>query len=292
MNWPALMIVVLLSGASAFASDALHTVAWDDNSMNHPLPGQVLPSDNKSFAKMVKVANLKDEAAEIELFTLTSPGVRKATYSVSGMMRCEEVQGEGFVTMWSFFPDGGYCFSRTSATRGPMKSLMGTQGWRPFVVPFYLEASPQRPDKIKVTVNFSGRGTVYLGPITLTQYDANENPLALSVPGAWWSERTGGWIGGITGGIAGLLGGLIGLLVTLGKGRRFVFALMWFCIVAGVALAVFGLAALCMRQPFAVWYGPLLAGVIMTAVVSSNIRTVRKRYEAIELRRMTALDAQ
>ena len=57
---------------------------------------------------------------------------------------------------------------------------------------------------------------------------------------------------------------------------------------AGLALAV---VALVLSQPQAVYYPPLLSGILMTILPIAWVRSVRKRYEQIELRKMQAMDA-
>ena len=111
-----------------------------------------------------------------------------------------------------------------------------------------------------------------------------------SAPGAWWGDRTAGLFGGIGGSIIGCLGALMGTLASLGRGRRLVLSLaitMPFC---GAACLVLGIVAVGAGQPYAVYYPLLLGGIIMTVVFAGCLPTVRKRYEEIELRKMTAMD--
>ena len=69
--------------------------------------------------------------------------------------------------MWNFFPGGGQYFSRTLADQGPMMKLAGTSGWREFVLPFDATAPPA-PTRLVVNVVLQGRGSVYLGPLELS----------------------------------------------------------------------------------------------------------------------------
>jgi hypothetical protein len=54
---------------------------------------------------------------------------------------------------------------------------------------------------------------------------------------------------------------------------------------------VFGLVALSNGQPYAVYYPLLLVGAVSAALGFSLPRSLNKRYEEMELRRMQALDA-
>jgi hypothetical protein len=60
--------------------------------------------------------------------------------------------------------------------------------------------------------------------------------------------------------------------------------------VAGILLLLAGLLTLILRQPYAVYYPLLLIGLIASLVVGLQIRTLRRRYEQIDLRKMAAAD--
>jgi len=57
--------------------------------------------------------------------------------------------------------------------------------------------------------------------------------------------------------------------------------------VAGLAL---GVVALALGQPFAVGFPLLLGGVITAGVSGGLLLVMRRRYEQVELRRMTSVD--
>ena len=111
-------------------------------------------------------------------------------------------------------------------------------------------------------------------------------------PEPWWSNRAAGLIGGIVGSLIGVLGGVIGVLAGMGKARGFVLGLTWVMIVFGVICLIVGVVAVIEGQPYAVYYPALLVGFILTLVMGINIRTVRTRYQELELRRMRAQDAR
>lgn len=98
-------------------------------------------------------------------------------------------------------------------------------------------------------------------------------------------------IGGIGGSIIGCFGALIGLLAGKGKARRFVLAITKIFIGMGIFLTIAGLVAVMLKQPYAVWYALLLPGIIVTSVFGANLRTIQKRYDDLEIRRMTSIDA-
>jgi hypothetical protein len=146
-----------------------------------------------------------------------------------------------------------------------------------------------RPQRLTVNVVFGGRGTVFLSPLELVQYSGSEDPL--TPVGAWWSDRQEGLVGGVGGGLLGVLGVLIGVLAGTGRARHLVLGLLKVLIATSAVALVLGGAALAMGQPYSVYYPLLLVGVLGVAVPAGLLGSLRKRYEQLELRRMSAIDA-
>ncbi|MBI1893879.1 MAG: hypothetical protein HYS14_07210, partial [Candidatus Rokubacteria bacterium] len=99
-----------------------------------------------------------------------------------------------------------------------------------------------------------------------------------------------GLIGGVLGTILGGMGALIGWLTSAGKARRLALGMMKTMAVLGVAALILGVVALLRSQPYAVYYPLLLIGLIGSVLPAALLRTIRKRYEEMELRRMRAMD--
>jgi hypothetical protein len=59
----------------------------------------------------------------------------------------------------------------------------------------------------------------------------------------------------------------------------------------GIVCLGFGLAAVVLSQPYAVYYPLLLLGFLCTLLPIGVRGTVRRRFEKIELRKMKAMDA-
>lgn len=100
------------------------------------------------------------------------------------------------------------------------------------------------------------------------------------------------WVGSIGGSVVGLWGAALGCaggyLVPRGKGKPFVFGMLFLGAAVGAAALAFGLAALVGGQPYAVWYGPLLIGVLLVGLSVPFVFVMRARYREVELRRMRA----
>lgn len=251
--------------------------------------GTIVPAAGQTKFDSLLVENTQSTPAVITVLVIPDPNITKPRYAIRGQVRYEAVEGTGYLEMWNYFPPDGQHFSRTLAGSGPMRSLEGSSDWRPFVLPIFINRSDMRPEKLVVNVALPGKGRVWLGPLRLVEYEQDENPLA--APGQWWTDRQGGFIGGGIGALFGCVGALVGILGGCGKARRLVLGLMKAMFVAGVAALVLAVVALVLSQPYAVYYPPLLSGILLTVLPIALIRSVRKRYEMIELRKMQAMDA-
>ena len=89
----------------------------------------------------------------------------------------------------------------------------------------------------------------------------------------------------------GILGALIGWLGSSGRAKGFVLRTLRGLGWLGVGSLGAGGLALVVGQSYAVYYPLLLIGVISAALGFSLSRSMYRRYEELELRRMQALDA-
>ena len=256
---------------------------------NEQIGGKLLPCDDAGGGQMLKVHVAAKQPYIIPLITIEDPRITAATYAIEGRVRHEDVEGKGYLEMWNHFPKGARYFTRALAPRGPLKALKGASPWRRFVLPFHIKGNDARPEKLVLNLVLPAGGTVYLSSMQLIEYPEGTDPMAAR--GQWWSDRVGGIIGAFIGVIGGCLGALVGGLSARGKGMRFVMPAMTASAAVGVVLLALGLVALLSEQPYGVWYPPLLGGVILTIVMGSLRPVIRKRYQALELRRMDAMDA-
>ena len=109
----------------------------------------------------------------------------------------------------------------------------------------------------------------------------------------WFDPITfGAWFGAIAGGGLGTLGGLLGaaagILAPRGKGKRIVITAWIALIITGVLMLLFGGYAWTAGQPWVIWYGPVLCGVILTVVMGGLLPMIRARYRQAEHRRIDA----
>jgi len=255
---------------SAWASEPSVTVDWNQTA---PLSGRVVDG-------MVEVTS-SGAGGTFPLVAIADPAIRGNGYALTGRIRYRGVAGVGFLEMWSVFPDGARYFSRTLAGDGPQARISGDSEWRDFELPFNLNGS-ERPVRLELGLVLPGAARVWIGPLELTAPGATSS--------AWWSDRTGGLIGGIAGSLIGITGAIVGVLIARGRGRRPVLTTMVALAVAGSALLVAGAVALAMSQPYAVYFPLILGGIILVAVFGPGFRRARRAYEDVELRRMRAMD--
>lgn len=280
-------VPVLLLAAVPAAAQSLRTVTW--SSATKPAGAALVPADGTTGFARLRVGNATGKPLQVTLATLPAPPITTPYWAVRGQVRSEAVVGQAFLEMWNLFPGGGRFFSRTLGAAGPMRHLEGTQGWRPFALPFQSQPGHPPPSELVVNVFLPGAGQVEVGPLDLVQYDSPAK--LLSLEGQWFGGPRAGLLGGLLGGLAGLLGGAIGWCTSRGRARSFVLAAFVALIALGAVTLAAGLAALAAHQPVEVWGGLAAAGALCLAVPAGLLRSVVRRYRELELRRMRALDA-
>jgi len=224
------------------------------------------------------------------VLSLDVPGVTLPVYAIKGMVRYDSVAGEGFLQMDNHFEGHGTFFTKSLAADGPLQSISGGSDWRAFTLPFYANQGGNEltPDRITLSVVLPESGTVSLRDLTLYQYADGSDPMRAT--GQWVAAKTAILFGAFGGALVGVWGGLIGMLAGRGKARGFVMGSATFLLVLGVISLCLGVAAFALGQPYVIFYPLLLIGVIVTLVVGGLRRTLPRRYEAHEMKKMQAMD--
>ena len=260
-----------------------------------------LPAEAGAFqAGEVIAGNTLRLAAEPDrpfrlLLELPDPGVTAPVYALKGMVRYENVEGDAYLQMDSHFAGKGTFFSKTLGPSGPLGKLTGSSDWRAFTLPFYANVGDQvqagetlTPGKLTLGLYLPAGGTVFLRDIRLYQYATGEDPMRAS--GQWLGSRALILLGAIGGSAIGVWGAVAGSLASRGKARGFVIGSATVLIVFGIACLGGGIAALATGQPYGVYFPLLLFGGIVVMVVGGLRRMLPRRYEALELKKMQALD--
>jgi hypothetical protein len=109
----------------------------------------------------------------------------------------------------------------------------------------------------------------------------------------WFDPIQYAWIPGTAlGALGAIFGTLGGILGPRGKAKRLVFGFIGFALAYSAAMLVAGLVALAVGQPYGVWYGLLLPGVLGLVVFGANTPVVVYAYRMAEKRRMEAQDLE
>jgi len=269
--------------AARLAAAQQPTIDWSRTAVTG---GVALPGEGPDGSTALQLHATAFAGASFHLVTIDHPRVTNPGYVVVGEVRYQGVEGQGYLEMWSVFPNGERFFSRTLAAEGAHAALHGESSWRRFQLPFLLSGTTQTPSRLEINLVLPGRGTVWLGPIRLER----SSPPAGTAVGGWWSERFGSLVGAVLGSLFGVLGGVIGALSGWGRARRLVLPLLIGMIAVGGSLALLGVVAAGSSQPRFVWYPLLLVGGLSAVVGLVVLPAVRRRYAADELRRIAAMD--
>ncbi len=234
------------------------TIDW---SMTPVTAGVTLPGQGPDRATAVRLQATAPGPTSFHLVTIDHLAVVGPAYVVAGQVRYQDVDGQGYLEMWTVFPDGQRFFTRTLGAQGPLAALHGESNWRRFELPFdsiHLEQALARAGKVE---------------------------------GVWWSERAGTLVGTLLGSFLGVVGAIIGVVGGRGKARRLVLGLLGGMIAVGGSLALVGAAAASISQPRYVWYPLLVIGGAAGVIGLVILPVLRRRFAADELRRIDALDA-
>ena len=107
----------------------------------------------------------------------------------------------------------------------------------------------------------------------------------------WFNPNLYAWIPGtVLGVLGGTIGSLAGMLAPRGKARGLVLGLMFFATLYSAAMLVAGIIALVCHQPYGIWYGFLLPGVLGVILFPTVMVGVRRTYREAELRKSRAQD--
>lgn len=109
----------------------------------------------------------------------------------------------------------------------------------------------------------------------------------------WFTEQTAGMVGTIIGvglgaGFGGIGGGVGGPLAGMGKAKGLVMGIFVLGLLIGLGLAVTGVIALVMGQPWHVWFVFLMPGVAATLIFGCLLPVIRAQYVRADQRKVDA----
>src|SRR5262249_13368808 len=199
-----LLSVIIFTAAARADEQLISTFSWKELADGGKLTAGSLTGapDNA-----LEVENHGVGALSATVLTINQPKITTDFYVITGEVRYDNVEGDGFLEMWSHFGETAAYFSRTLGVSGPMAKLTGTSDWRAFMLPFNAKGASSRPSKLVVNVQLPGKGSVFLRNVKLVQSTSFDG--AATQIGAWWSDRTVGIVGGVGGALIGCLCALI-----------------------------------------------------------------------------------
>lgn len=297
MKLATLILSIAILTSPCLAEEALREINWSDPNLRGKLTiGEIVGPNAECPFTQLRIRNSQSEKKIFPILTITDPCITAANYAITGQVKCENVKEMGYLEMWNYFPDGKMYPSRTIDDSNPMQSLSGSSDWRPFTLPFYHigDATKMRPIKLEFNLVMFGRGMVCLGPVKLVQFEKSQSAESAGSSGvnAWWTDRAAGWVGGISGTVVGIFGAVIGILAGIGVARKICLSLLVLIFVFGILSLTMAVIALVYAQPYAVYYPPLLMGLLCTALSPVLFFVIKRGYEQRELRKMHAMDVR
>jgi hypothetical protein len=259
----------------------LMVVDWDQVI----LPERVEVVTDERGASVLRVP-ASPRRERIQLAVL-APEITSEAWAVIGRIRYEDVQGRGYLEMWSVFPDGARYFSRTMSESGPLAALSGTSPWRDLVLPFYSSPEAADPSRLELSLVVGEHGPIELGPLKVVEMSA-DTPIGDLLTDGWWGSRTSGWMGGVGGAIVGLFGAFIGWASSRGNRLGLALVSAWALAGVGVALLCAAVVAVVLSQPVSVWLVPCVLGVVAAVAAVSALPTIRRRRADAEDRLLRA----
>ena len=139
----------------------------EEGSLTHDAPGD---------EEALLIRHSDDKPSGISLLVLEKPNITANCYAFRGKIRCQKVDGSGYVQTWNEFaaevPGQAKvrAFTRTLAEEGPMRKLAGTQAWRDLFVPFNATDAKKFVSRIEMDLFLPGSGTVEITDLELVEY--------------------------------------------------------------------------------------------------------------------------
>jgi hypothetical protein len=214
------------------------------------------------------------------IIAVLKPSMPSHRYVLKGRVKFEGVEGHAYLELLSVFAEKKVYYTRTLAESGVLGKFVGTSDWREVELPFASDPG-LLPEQINVNVVLSGKGTIYVAPLTVA---------ALPDDGSWWNPRISGILGGGIGGSFAVIGAIVGLLAAFGAARGLVLKISVALLLVG--LASLGLAgyAVSLGQPTHVVFPLFLIGGVGTVVFAFCLRILFRSGSAKRSREYATAD--
>ncbi len=141
--------------------------------------------------------NSGERPRDIHLFDIEQPAISGKAYALAGEIRYKNVAGHSYLETWNHFaPAGGDAsppmkfFTRALNHTGPMAVISANSDWRPFQLPFFINAADSqletKPSKITFNLHLEGAGLVEIRNVELVDgLDAADISHPRPLPKPW-----------------------------------------------------------------------------------------------------------
>ena len=292
-----LSVIFFLSVSLMASGDSVQAIQLDNPEDHIHFSKNILGSYRGS--RSILINKKLNQDSQYQVMEIQAPSIQTAAYALQGEVAYELSGEPGYLELVSFFPgknnDHQSYFTRSMAEKGALGQLKGTKEWRPFILPFYRNASGNLldieippPNRLILNVIIPDSGVVALRNIELV--NLTRQPDLMAAPGQWWPQTRGSLVFGLLGTLIGVLGGVIGYVSKKPKAQFFIDQAILISIGLGSVFVIIGVIAAILNQPYHVVFPLLLTGCILLFVFGlvKRKRFIQKR--ALELRRMDSFD--
>ena len=266
--------LLLVSGNAIHAQDAVPWLKADGRN------NVVLHAAGKLADGEVVQVDGDAKQSSTPILAVAKPSMPSQRYVLKGRVKFDGVEGHGYLELLSVFAEKKIFYTRTLADSGVLGKFVGTSDWREVELPFASDPGVF-PEQINVNVVLTGKGIVYVAPLTIA---------ALPDDGSWWSHRAGGILGGGIGGAFGVIGAVVGLLAAFGAARGFVLKVSVSLLLVGLASLGLGGYAVSLGQPSHVVFPLFLIGGVGTVVFGFCLRILFRSGSAKRSREYASAD--
>lgn len=201
------------------------------------------------------------QAATIPLGEYPTTAMQSRVYAVQMQVDHAVGSAPAYFEMWTSLREGGAFFSKTLGTQGPMRHLLGHETGRDVIIPASLEGSNKSATRCNLSLVLPAGGDVTIRKARMLDVPAGLHFL-VAASGQWFP----GWMGGVIGAVFGVACGCLGSLYRYSHRSGFLWNAMQHFPIALTAISAVillaGIAALRVKQPYAVWYPLVLIGVL------------------------------
>src|SRR5262249_50871457 len=185
-----LLSAIIFTAAARADEQLISTFSWKELADAGKLAAGTLAGEPDNA---LKVDNRGPSAMSATVLTIVQPKITTDSYAITGEVRYDNVEGDGFLEMWSHFGETAAYFSRTLGVSGPMAELTGTSDWRAFNLPFNAKGASSPPTKLVLNIYLPGKGSVFLRNLKLIQITSSG--AAPTHTGSGWSDRMAAVVG-------------------------------------------------------------------------------------------------